>query len=91
MTDQKGTTGPKERIMSKDGWASYYISAVPWVGCPFNVNIVVVTKNGREDAVRVFKEVYQNDALDIKEIYEITLVRSDMWDEMKEEIRNKAN
>ena len=58
---------------------SWYISATPWVGCPFKLNLIVLTSAGKEDAIKNFRIFYKNDALEPEEVYPITVITSDKF------------
>lgn len=47
--------------MANEAW---YVAARPWAGCPFNCQLVVVTKNGQEEAIKIFREFYKNEKLE---------------------------
>ena len=62
---------------------AYYVASVPWKDCPFHLQLVVWTTEGKEDAVRIFREFYQNPNLEITDAFEITVIRADMFEELK--------
>ena len=81
--------------MDDEKFVTYYVSSIPWKDCPFELKMVVGTDKGKKDAERVLREFYQNPSLEIKELYEITVVRADLFDEAKkraeEEVKRLDN
>ena len=70
---------------------AYFVSAVPWKGCPFKLQLVIWTTKDNEDAIRVFKGFYENENLEIAECFEITVLRSDLFDEARKKRKEQDN
>ncbi len=66
--------------MEDEKFVSWFMKAIPWKGCPFDLQLVVLTDKGKEDAMRVFRQLYQNDSIEISECHEISVIRSDLFD-----------
>jgi hypothetical protein len=42
----------------------FYVTGKPWKECPFDCPIVVATKNGPDEAIKLWREFYHNEALE---------------------------
>lgn len=47
---------------------SWYVESVPWVNSPIKLSLVVLTADGQERAVEMFKEFYKNPELEISDV-----------------------
>ena len=54
---------------------AYYVSAKPWKECPFKCSLIVLTKLGQTEAIKIFKEFYKNENLEIEEAVPVPLVK----------------
>jgi hypothetical protein len=61
-------------------FTAWYMKAIPWKGCPFDLQLVVITDKGKDDAKRIFKKLYQNDSIEITDCHEISLIKADDFD-----------
>jgi hypothetical protein len=69
----------------------WYVSSKPWKDCPFSIQLVVFTKNGEEDAKKIFREFYQNPKLEIEECSVVICVKGELEEEEKEKDARSAN
>lgn len=72
--------------MTKDENEAWYVRAEPWKGCPFKCALVVLTKLGQKEAIKIFKEFYKNEALEIEEAVPVPIVKGTI-DEPTEDAR----
>ena len=56
----------------------WYVGAYPWKGSPFKCALVVITKNGQEEAIKLFKEFYKNESLEPEEAVEVPFVKGEI-------------
>lgn len=47
---------------------SWYVESVPWVNSPIKLSLVVLTAEGQERAVEMFREFYKNPELEISDV-----------------------
>ena len=77
--------------MDEEKFRCWFVKAIPWVGCPFDLQLVIGTKDGKEDAIKVFRQFYQNENLEISDCHEISLIRADMFYESIAKEKNGLN
>jgi hypothetical protein len=56
----------------------YYVSASPWKGSPFKCSLVVLTKNGPDEVIKLLREFYKNDSLEPEELSEIPFIKGEI-------------
>ena len=42
-------------IVKNEAW---FVQTTPWKGCPFKIQLVVVTSKGQDEAIQIFKKFY---------------------------------
>lgn len=47
---------------------NWYVESIPWVNCPVKFSLVVVTSEGSERAIEMFKEFFKNPELEITDV-----------------------
>ena len=61
--------------MTENKNEAYYVSAKPWKECPFKCALVVLTKVGQEEAIKIFKQFYKNENLEIEEAVPVPILK----------------
>ena len=47
---------------------SWYVECIPWVNSPIKLSLVVLTAEGQERAIEMFREFYKNTELEISDV-----------------------
>lgn len=56
----------------------FYVSAKPWKESPFKCSLVVLTKHGEEEVIKILREFYKNESLEPDEITVIPFVKGEI-------------
>jgi len=56
----------------------FYVSAKPWKESPFKCALVVLTKNGAEEATKLLREFYKNESLEPEELNEVPFLKGEI-------------
>ena len=56
----------------------YYVSSSPWKGSPFKCSLVVLTKNGEEEVLKLLREFYKNESLEAEEMSIVPFVKGEI-------------
>uniref|UniRef100_A0A6M3JG91 Uncharacterized protein n=1 Tax=viral metagenome TaxID=1070528 RepID=A0A6M3JG91_9ZZZZ len=56
----------------------YYVSASPWKGSPFKCSLVVLTKNGTDEVIKLLREFYKNESLEPEEMTEVPFLKGEI-------------
>lgn len=51
----------------------WFVSSVPWIGCPLPFNLVVMNKT-KEEAVKIFKDFFANQDLEPNVIIPVSVL-----------------
>jgi len=60
----------------------YYVSAKPWKECPFKCSLVVLTKNGEGEVIKIWREFFHNPDLEPEEFSEVPFVKGEVDEEL---------
>jgi hypothetical protein len=37
---------------------AWFVQTIPWKGCPFKIQLIVLTSRGQEEAIEIFRKFY---------------------------------
>jgi hypothetical protein len=90
----KKKKGEEKKMTNNQFW---YVSARPWKECPFKFQLIIFTKNGEEEAKKIFKDTFKmtgdvGEKCEIEDCNVVVCVKGEIDDEeAKDVIGENAN